>query len=317
MAQARTITATDSLTGQTVTRLTARTYHAAVVWVGADGALHAHAWAGRPDLAVAALAKVHRAGIADARLAIVTGDPWATPEPTAPVAAPEPVVETVTEPSLADLFAAQSAAIKAEGDAAHASALNTIAAMRSTIDAILTEPACNPAPDTVLFESGHEPTSPYRLATVTNLPKAALTILALPGVESIHREEKDWCCYLYDGWTTDALGGGSGIIDTNLQTIRAHVVGAYQIEDSQPEPVVEPVVEPVAAVPVASPKLPRVNRLKRFTVSFTVPGPTSGDLPGWVTVKAADFDSAGTWFHDHRAALGLPPTAQIDTIRTA
>jgi hypothetical protein len=198
---------------------------------------------------------------------------------------------------------------------------------------------------------------------VTNLPKAALAILALPGVESLHREEGDWCCYLHHGWTTDALGGGSGIIDTNLKTIRAHVVGAYQIEDSQPETVVEPVVEPslsdlfaaqsaainaegdaahvsalstiaamrstidailmepevetVAAVPVASPKLPRVNRLKRFSVSFTVPGPTGGDFPGWVTVKAVDFDSAGDWFHDHRAALGLPPTAQIDTIRTA
>jgi hypothetical protein len=123
----------------------------------------------------------------------------------------------VAEPSLADLFAAQSAVIKAEGDAAHASALSTIAAMRSTIDAILMEPE----------------------------------------------------------------------------------------------------VEPVAAVPVASPKLPRVKRLKRFAVSFTVPGPTGGDLPGWVTVKAADFDSAGAWFHDHRAALGLPSTAQIDTIRTA
>jgi hypothetical protein len=95
MAQARTITATDPLTGQTVTRKTARTYCAAVVWIGSDGSLHAHAWAGRPDLAAAALAKVHRAGIADARLAPVTGDPWAAPEPAAPVAAPEPVAEPV------------------------------------------------------------------------------------------------------------------------------------------------------------------------------------------------------------------------------
>jgi hypothetical protein len=128
-----------------------------------------------------------------------------------------PVAESVAEPSLADLFAAQFAAIKAEGDVVHASALSTIAAMRSTIDAILTEPEA----------------------------------------------------------------------------------------------------QPVAAVPVASPKLPRVNRLKRFAVSFSVPGPTGGDLPGWVAVEATDFDSAGAWFHDHRAALGLPSTTQIDIIRTA
>jgi hypothetical protein len=77
MSATRTITATDPVTGQTVTRRTARTYNAAVVWTAADGSLHAHAWAGRPDLAAAALAKVTRAGIADARLAPVTGDPWA------------------------------------------------------------------------------------------------------------------------------------------------------------------------------------------------------------------------------------------------
>jgi hypothetical protein len=147
---------------------------------------------------------------------------------------------------------------------------------------------------------------------VSSLPKAALAILALPGVESLEREPDGWCCHLAYGWTTDALGGGGTIIDTNLKTIRAFVVGAYQTE-----PEAQPVVETVAAVPVASPRLPRVNRLKRFSVSFSVPGPTGGDLPGWVTVEAADFDSAGACFHDHRAALGLPSAAQIDTIRTA
>jgi hypothetical protein len=198
---------------------------------------------------------------------------------------------------------------------------------------------------------------------MSSLPKAALAILALPGVQSLEREPDGWCCHLACGWTTAALSGGGTIIDTNLKTIRAFVVGAYQIEECEPETVVETVFEPsladlfaaqsaaikaegdaahasalstiaamrstidailtepeaqpVAAVPVASPKLPRVNRLKRFAVSFTVPGPTGGDLPGWVTVKATDFDSAGAWFQDHRAALGLPFTAQIDTIRTA
>jgi hypothetical protein len=97
--ETRTLTATDPVTGQTVTRRTARTYHAAVVWTAADGTLHAHAWCGRPDLAAAALIRMQRAGVSDARLAPVTGDPWAAQaEPVAPArprvnatAAPAPV----------------------------------------------------------------------------------------------------------------------------------------------------------------------------------------------------------------------------------
>ena len=114
MTATRTITARDPLTGQTVTRRTARTYHAAVVWTAADGSLHAHAWAGRPDLAAAALAKVKRAGIAGARLAPVTGDPWATAEP-APMPAAEPApaepvagparLNATSEPALVSLAA--------------------------------------------------------------------------------------------------------------------------------------------------------------------------------------------------------------------
>ena len=97
-SQTRVLTATDPLTGQTVTRRTARTYHAAIVWTGANGALYTYGWAGRPDLAAATLKKVHRAGVADARLAPVTADPWAAVEPVAQAAAPAPVAQAAVEP---------------------------------------------------------------------------------------------------------------------------------------------------------------------------------------------------------------------------
>jgi hypothetical protein len=62
------------------------------------------------------------------------------------------------------------------------------------------------------------------------LPKAAAAILALPGVESLERDpDGGWCCHLAFGWTTEALGGGGTIIDTNLKTIRAYVIGAYEL----------------------------------------------------------------------------------------
>jgi hypothetical protein len=67
-------------------------------------------------------------------------------------------------------------------------------------------------------------------ATASALPKAAAAILALPGVESLEREADGlWCCHLRFGWTSAALGGGGTIIDSNLKTIRAHVVGAYAL----------------------------------------------------------------------------------------
>ena len=69
---------------------------------------------------------------------------------------------------------------------------------------------------------------------MSSLPKAAIAILALPGVESLEREPDGWCCHLAYGWTTDALSGGGTIIDTNLKTIRAYVVGAYRIADTEP-----------------------------------------------------------------------------------
>ena len=102
--KARTITVTDPLTGAQITRRTERVYVAAVV-VGSPGAVHAVTWAGRPDLAAKALAKY--GGAANGyRLAPVTSDPWATPEPTPaepvaaePAPAPQPVAaEPVAAP---------------------------------------------------------------------------------------------------------------------------------------------------------------------------------------------------------------------------
>lgn len=87
---------------------------------------------------------------------------------------------------------------------------------------------------------------------MSSLPKAALAILALPGVESLERESDGWVCHLAYGWTTEALSGGGTIIDTNLKTIRAYVVGAYQVADA--EPVASP--EPVAPVAPVAPMAP-------------------------------------------------------------
>ena len=66
--------------------------------------------------------------------------------------------------------------------------------------------------------------------TASPLPKSAQAILRLPGVQSLEREPDGWCCHLYYGWTTDALGGGGTIIDTSLRTIRDHVRGPYKME---------------------------------------------------------------------------------------
>jgi hypothetical protein len=115
----RTITATDPLTGATLTRATDRVYVAAVVFTDRAGRVRAAAWAGRPDLAAKALAQ--RGGAAEGyRLAPVTADPWATPTPE-PVATPtpEPVATPTPEPvatsdpltaAAADLAAAVTAA---------------------------------------------------------------------------------------------------------------------------------------------------------------------------------------------------------------
>ena len=97
--KARTLTATDPVTGATVTRRTDRVYVAAVVFTSSTGKVTAAAWAGRPDLAAKALAQ--RGGAANGyRLAQVTSDPWATatPEPAAaPLATRDPLAAAAAE----------------------------------------------------------------------------------------------------------------------------------------------------------------------------------------------------------------------------
>jgi hypothetical protein len=84
------------------------------------------------------------------------------------------------------------------------------------------------------------------------LPKAAAAILALPGVESLERGPDGWCCHLAFGWTTDALGGGGTIIDTNIKTIRAHVTGAYELPPvTAPAPAAGPLLPGEAVAPAA------------------------------------------------------------------
>ena len=85
-------------------------------------------------------------------------------------------------------------------------------------------------------------------ATASALPKAAAAILALPGVESLEREADGlWCCHLRFGWTSAALGGGGTVIDSNLKTIRAHVIGAYALPPV-PAPAAAPALESSADV---------------------------------------------------------------------
>jgi hypothetical protein len=94
-------------------------------------------------------------------------------------------------------------------------------------------------------------------ATASALPKAAAAILALPGVESLERETDGlWCCHLRFGWTSAALGGGGTIIDSNLKTIRAHVIGAYALPPV-PAPAAAPetseaVIRDDGAMPILS-----------------------------------------------------------------
>jgi hypothetical protein len=117
--KARTLTATDPVTGATVTRTTDRIYVAAVVMTAHNGGAYAVAWAGRPDLAAKALAQ--RGGEARGyRLAPVTADPWAAPAPAAAApAAPEPAAaapatpEPAPEPATADPLAAAAAELAA------------------------------------------------------------------------------------------------------------------------------------------------------------------------------------------------------------
>jgi len=93
MAQTRSITAVDPITGACLTRRTARNYFAAVVVDTAQG-VKALAWCGRPDLAHKRLGEIAAVN-ASARLALVAADPWAEP---APAPAEAPAAEPVAEP---------------------------------------------------------------------------------------------------------------------------------------------------------------------------------------------------------------------------
>jgi hypothetical protein len=104
----------------------------------------------------------------------------------------------------------------------------------------------------------------HAMATVSRFPKAALAIVNLPGVESIEREGDLWVCHLLWGWTSEALGGGGTVIDSNLATIRAHVKGAYQLP---------PVPAPAAP---AAPELPAfVTRKQQQQQPQQAPAPAA------------------------------------------
>lgn len=156
--KARTITATDPATGATLTRSTARAYCAVVV-VGdpALGEAWPRNWAGRPDLAAKALAK-WAPYCPHARLAPVTSDPWAAPEPAAapaaPVATPDPLAAAAAD--LAAALEPHPLSLQAEG--------RRLAAARVTLPG--EPPAAAPVPP-----AGPEPTLPtLRAAAAAGRP---------------------------------------------------------------------------------------------------------------------------------------------------
>lgn len=119
------------------------------------------------------------------------------------------------------------------------------------------------------------------------LPKAAAAILALPGVESLERGPDGWCCHLAFDWTTEALGGGGTIIDSNLKTIRAHVVGAYKLPPvAAPARAAGPLLPgelaaPAALAPAApAPELPELP--SRFASGGFAGLQPWGSMPGFV-----------------------------------
>lgn len=156
VAQTRTLTALDPVTGARVTRRTARTYVAAVVWTAVDGSVHVHAWAGRPDLAAKQLAKLERLGIAGTpRLAPVVGDPWAE-APAAPEPVAEPAPAAVAEPVAAPVPAtrAERALTVCQAALAAQELTRTLPRTRPTLpgEALPPEPPAWPAPEPTLPE---------------------------------------------------------------------------------------------------------------------------------------------------------------------
>lgn len=95
------------------------------------------------------------------------------------------------------------------------------------------------------------PSAVLTVAVLFKFSKAALAIVDLPGVESLEREDGLWVCHLLWGWTTEALGGGGTVIDSNLATIRAHVKGAYQLPPVPAPAAPGPILPGETAAPLA------------------------------------------------------------------
>ena len=151
------------------------------------------------------------------------------------------------------------------------------------------------------------------MTVYTTLPKAAAAILALPGVESLEREGADWVCHLRFGWTTDALGGGGTIIDSNLKTIRAFVRGAYALPPA-PAPAAAParVLLPGEAVPPAAPApLSPAPELPELPSRFASGGFAGlqpwGNMPGFVVQSQQQQQP-----QQAPAEFKLPPATKYD-----
>jgi hypothetical protein len=127
------------------------------------------------------------------------------------------------------------------------------------------------------------------------LPKAAQAILELPGVESLEREGADWCCHLRFGWTTEALGGGGTIIDSNLQTILAYVRGAYALPPA-PAPAAAP-----------APELTSLPLIRKIHAAAPAPLSPAPELPAFVTYQQQQQQP-----QQAPAEFKLPPATKYD-----
>ena len=96
MTATKTLKAVDPQTGAVITRRTARTYVAALVFTGGNGELICDSWCGRPDLAQKALAKIRKAR-PSARLAPVVDPAAPAPHPCSAEAVADAVCQALAE----------------------------------------------------------------------------------------------------------------------------------------------------------------------------------------------------------------------------
>lgn len=96
MTATKTLKAVDPQTGAVITRRTARTYVAALVFTGGNGELICDSWCGRPDLADKALAKIRKAR-PSARLAPVVDPAAPAPHPCSAEAVADAACEALAE----------------------------------------------------------------------------------------------------------------------------------------------------------------------------------------------------------------------------